>query len=160
MATIRHDLHVMSARPDTTAAIMHETGLSDETLRRFVEEFYARVRSDSILGPIFAARISDWAPHLARMSEFWSSVALMTGRYHGRPVEAHAGLPVEWAHFERWLDLFRRTAEESFRPEGAAHLIEKAERIAQSLHIAVGDARPTDVPSLRPVLRGGPANPE
>jgi hemoglobin len=61
----------------------------------------------------------------------------MTGRYHGRPVPAHVGLPVGWAHFERWLALFRETARETCTPEGAAHVIERAERIARSLHFAV-----------------------
>jgi len=73
---------------------------------------------------------------------------LMTGRYHGAPVPAHVGLPVEWNHFERWLALFRETAVEICPPEGAAHIIERAERIARSLHMAVQDAKPRTVPSV------------
>jgi truncated hemoglobin YjbI len=46
-----------------------------------VQRFYDRVRVDEVLGPIFATRIKDWEPHLERMWAFWSSVALMTGRY-------------------------------------------------------------------------------
>ena len=91
------------------------------------------MRADDLIGPIFAARIEDWGPHLERMTAFWSSVALMTGRYHGSPVVAHAGLPVSWAHFERWLALFGETAREICPPEGAAYLVERAENIARSL---------------------------
>jgi hemoglobin len=105
-----------------------------------VHRFYAKVRADAELGPIFASRIADWEPHLERMVAFWSSVALMTGRYHGRPVPAHLGLPVGWVHFERWLELFRETARVTCSPEGAAHVVERAERIARSLHFAVEDA--------------------
>ncbi|MGB8623601.1 MAG: group III truncated hemoglobin, partial [Paracoccaceae bacterium] len=95
-----------------------------------------------------------WAPHLERMCAFWSSVALMTGRYHGAPVAAHAGLPVTWAHFERWLALFGETAHEVCPPVGAAHVIERAERIARSLHIAAADAAQDGaVPTL--TERGG-----
>jgi hemoglobin len=65
----------------------------------------------------------------------------MTGRYHGRPVPAHARLPVDAAHFERWLALFRQTAHETCTPAGATHVIERAERIARSLHIAVRQAQ-------------------
>ncbi|RYH06446.1 group III truncated hemoglobin [Tropicimonas sp. IMCC6043] len=137
-----------------TAALMRETGLTDACLRQFVEDFYAQVRCDPVLGPIFAARLTEWEPHLARMTDFWSSVALMTGRYHGRPMEAHAQLPVDWSHFERWLTLFRQTATESFAPDGAAHLIARAERIARSLHIAVEDSRASAAPRLRPTDRG------
>ncbi|PPB79966.1 hemoglobin [Albidovulum inexpectatum] len=130
---------------------MAETGLSDEMLRRLVHAFYDKVRRDDVLGPIFEARISDWGPHLDRMVDFWSSVALMTGRYHGAPVPAHAGLPVEWRHFERWLGLFRETAQQICPPKGAGHLIERAERIARSLHIAVRNAQTEKgaVPLLR-----------
>ena len=113
------------------------------------------MRADDLIGPIFAARIEDWGPHLERMTAFWSSVALMTGRYHGSPVVAHAGLPVTWAHFERWLALFGETAREICPPEGAAYLVERAERIAQSLYIAIEDAAPGGPPSLfRPEVAG------
>lgn len=132
---------IVSARPEITAALAAETGLDDEILGRLVRRFYARVRADDMLGPIFAARIEDWEPHLERMTEFWSSVALMTGRYHGQPMPKHVGLPVEWAHFERWLALFRETARETCTAEGAAHVIERAERIARSLDMAIRNAR-------------------
>ena len=87
------------------------------------------------------------------MTAFWSSVALMTGRYHGSPVVAHAGLPVTWAHFERWLALFGQTARETCPPEGAAYLVERAENIARSLHMAVEDAVPGP-PRWRPARSG------
>ncbi|WP_112320301.1 group III truncated hemoglobin [Oceanibium sediminis] len=140
-----------SARPAMTAAIMAETGLDEDMLRDLVHAFYAKVRRDAVLGPIFTERIADWGPHLERMVAFWSSVALMTGRYHGRPVPAHTPLPVQAAHFERWLALFRETAREVCTPAGAAHVILRAERIATSLHIAVQDAQAA--PGAVPVLR-------
>ena len=129
-----------SARPEMTAALMARTGLDDEVLADLVHRFYDKVRSDAMLGPIFATRIVDWGPHLERMAAFWSSVALMTGRYHGAPVPKHAGLPVTPEHFERWLTLFRETAFQTCPPEGALHVIERAERIARSLQMAVEDA--------------------
>ena len=139
---------IASARPEMTAALMARTGLDEEALARLVRRFYARVRADDLLGPIFAARIDDWEPHLERMTAFWSSVALMTGRYHGQPVPAHVELPVTWTHFERWLALFRETARETCPPEGAAHVIERAERIARSLDMAIQSSRGSL--SLRP----------
>lgn len=146
---------IVSARPQVTAALMAQTGLDEDLLRQLVHRFYDKVRTDPLLGPIFAARIVDWTPHLERMVEFWSSVALMTGRYHGQPVPAHAPLPVAATHFNRWLDLFRATARELCTPAGAAHLIDRAERIARSLHMAVElnkaepGARPTFPPPLK-----------
>ena len=150
MTSLNAKPQIASARPEMTASIMAETGLDERVLRALVERFYDKVRRDAVLGPIFKARISDWAPHLDRMVAFWSSVALMTGGYHGKPVPAHARLPVERAHFERWLALFRETARESCTPAGAEHVIERAERIARSLNIAVEQARagPDAVPNL------------
>src|SRR6056297_1646629 len=132
---------IASARPRMTEAVMAETGLDEHVLRDLVHGFYGKVRRDPALGPIFEARIDDWGPHLERMVAFWSSVALMTGRYHGRPVPAHTPLPIGPAHFDRWLRLFRQTAQEVCTPEGAAHVIERAERIARSLRLEVQDAQ-------------------
>ena len=141
METVAPPRNPTSARPAVTAAVMAETGLDEGVLHQLVHRFYGRVRDDTMLGPIFAARITDWPPHLERMVTFWSLVALMTGQYHGRPVPAHTPLPIKAAHFDRWLALFRATAEETCTPAGAAHVIERAERIAQSLHIAVASAQ-------------------
>ena len=143
---------IRSARPALTAELMAATGLDEELLTALVHRFYDKVRADPLLGPVFDARIADWEPHLGRMVAFWSSVALMTRRYHGSPVAKHAHLPIGWEHFERWLALFRETARETCPPPGAAHVIERAERIARSLHMAAEDAataRQGVVPNLR-----------
>ncbi|MEY8843365.1 group III truncated hemoglobin [Cribrihabitans sp. XS_ASV171] len=68
------------------AQIEARTGLDDTVLRELVHAFYGKIPMDPVLGPIFAERITDWTPHLERMTTFWSSVALMTGRCHGAPV--------------------------------------------------------------------------
>lgn len=134
-------LRITSARPEATERLMAETGLDEARLGDLVHRFYARAQDDPLLGPVFAARIGDWNHHLGRMVDFWSSVALMTGRYHGQPVQAHATLPLDPAHFDRWLVLFREVARETCPPDGAALVIARAERIAQSLQIAAETAR-------------------
>ncbi len=139
-------------RTEIVSEIAARTGIDEAMIERLVRRFYEAVRADALLAPIFAAHIVEWEPHLQRMFAFWSSVALMTGRYHGTPVTAHAGLPVTWAHFELWLALFRATAVETCPPAGAAHVIARAERIARSLHMAVEDgarAAGQAVPALR-----------
>lgn len=147
---------ISSARPRMTATVMEQTALDEDVLHRLVDRFYGKVRADPMLGPIFEARVADWDRHLERMVDFWSSVALMTGRYHGQPVPAHVPLPVDASHFNHWLDLFRETAREVSTPAGAERLIERAERIARSLHIAVelGKAPPGAAPTFPPPLRG------
>jgi hemoglobin len=132
---------MQSARPQITADLMARTGLDDAILTRLVHGFYDKVRRDEMLGPIFAERITDWGPHLARMVAFWSSVALMTGRYHGAPMPKHLPLPVDQSHFDRWLELFRETASEVCTADGAAWVIDRAERIAFSIHANIEDFR-------------------
>jgi len=134
-----HSPEPASARPEMTAQLMAGTGFDEEILELLVHRFYGKIRSDELLGPIFEQRIEDWDTHLGQMVAFWSSVALMTGRYHGTPMPKHARLPISWTHFERWLELFRETAYEICRPKGAAHVIERAERIARSLYMGVED---------------------
>lgn len=109
--------------------------ITEELIRRLVEAFYARVRADDQLGPIFARAISgDWAPHLERMCAFWSSVMLTSGRYKGKPMVAHLSLKtIQRQHFDRWLLLFDRTARETCPPATAAAFAGRAERIAESL---------------------------
>jgi hypothetical protein len=80
-------------RADITAAIQAETGIDEAMIDTLVRNFYARIREDDILAPIFNARITDWEPHLQRMCAFWSSVALLSGRYHGQPMQKHLPLP-------------------------------------------------------------------
>ena len=59
-------------------------GIDEAYISRLVECFYARVRADAMLGPIFEREIGDrWEPHLARMKAFWASVALNAGGYSG-----------------------------------------------------------------------------
>lgn len=117
-----------------------ETGIDEAMIARLVDAFYDRVRVDPLIGPVFQARISDWGPHLEQMRLFWSSVALMSGVYHGRPMPKHLPLPVDARHFDRWLELFEATAAEVCPPAAAAHFIERARRIAESLELGVAGA--------------------
>jgi hemoglobin len=122
-------------REAITAALRAETGIDEAMIDRLVRGFYARVRDDALIGPIFNARITDWEPHLQRMCAFWSSVALMTGIYHGTPMQKHAPLPIDGRHFDRWLALFEEAARELCPPKAADHFIERARRIAESLEL-------------------------
>src|SRR3954471_15943411 len=128
-------------RQRITAEIMQQTGIDEAMIERLVHGFYAKVRADAVLGPIFDMRIKDWEPHLAQMCAFWSSVALMTGRYHGTPMAKHLPLPVDADHFDRWLALFEESAREVCPPAAATHFVELAQRIAASLELGIAGSR-------------------
>jgi hemoglobin len=124
-------------RARITAEIVERTGITEAMIERLVRGFYAKVRQDAVLGPIFEARIEHWEPHLEHMCAFWSSVALMSGRYHGSPMTKHLPLPIDASHFDRWLALFEETAGEVCPPVAAAHFVERARRIAESLELGI-----------------------
>jgi hemoglobin len=128
-------------RAAITAEIMERTGITETMIERLVRGFYAKVRSDALLAPIFEARISDWEPHLKQMCAFWSSVALMSGRYQGTPMVKHMRLPVDAGHFDRWLELFETAANEICPPKAAAHFVERAQRIAASLELGIASGQ-------------------
>jgi hemoglobin len=131
----------MTRRAAFAAEVRARTGIDEAMIQRLVHRFYDRVRADAVLGPIFAARIADWEPHLQRMCAFWSSVTLMTGRYHGRPMQAHAPLPIDATHFDRWLAIFTATAHDICPAPAAENFIEKARMIAESLQLCIATHR-------------------
>ena len=98
------------------------------------------MRKDPLLAPVFEFRISDWEPHLDNMFDFWSSLTLHTGRYHGQPMAKHMPLPVDARHFDRWLALFQETAREVCPPDAVERFIERARRVAESLELGVASA--------------------
>lgn len=112
--------------------------VSEALVERLVDVFYSRIREDAVLGPIFERRLAGrWDRHLAAMVEFWSSVVLLTGRYRGRPHEAHQPLGLTPEHFQRWLALFEVTVADLCAGPAAALFISRAHRIADSLQIGL-----------------------
>ena len=135
----------MVAAPPPESAVRVQ--VTEEGIRRLLGLFYGRVRRDPQLGPVFARAVgttdADWAPHLARLEDFWSSVMLRSGRYHGDPFSAHLRLPdLEPAMFDRWLALFGEACAEVFEPDLADAFRERAERIARSLRMGLFERPP------------------
>jgi hemoglobin len=107
---------------------------TDEEISVLVHSFYARVRKDPMLGPVFDARITDWEHHLAKMVDFWSSALRGTARYRGTPMPKHAALPgLKAEMFEHWLELFHETTRGLDNAALGARASHLAGRIAQSL---------------------------
>lgn len=146
-----------ASREAIVAGIVARTGIDEAMIERLVRAFYARARRDPLIGGIFESQVRDWEAHIARLCAFWSSVALMSGRYHGQPMAAHLPLPIDTPHFERWLEIFAATARDLCPPAAAAHFLDRAQRIAESLELAIavgkGEIRPRRV-------RPAPATPQ
>lgn len=117
-------------------------GVTEPMIETLVHAFYGRVREHETLGPIFNARVEDWPEHLSKLCDFWSSVTLMTGRFKGSPMAAHARAPeIEAGHFSVWLDLWRRTARDVCPPAAADLFIARAEMIGRSLQLGLSAYR-------------------
>jgi hemoglobin len=127
-------------------AFAEASPITEEMIHGLVHAFYAKVRRDPAIGPIFNRVIAaeEWPEHLQKMCDFWSSVMLMSGRFKGSPMQAHMRIDdLRPTHFARWLWLFEQTAGEVCPPEAAALFVEKSQMIGRSLqmglHLARGD---------------------
>jgi hemoglobin len=140
-----------SSRPAMRLGPGVEAGVTEAMIGEVVHAFYRQIRTDPALGPIFNRVIGDdWDAHLAKMCDFWSSVLLMTGRFKGAPMVAHARISeIRPTHFARGLHLFRQTAERLCAPPAAALFVAKSEMIAQSLQLGIAASR-GELPGPRP----------
>lgn len=138
MVPVMPDSASVAAKPLPEEPLIHPD-VDRAFIGALVRNFYGRVRRNERLGPIFARVIgADWEPHLEKMTEFWCSVILKTRSYDGRPVPAHLKLKeVREEDFAIWLGLFRETTEELCSPEVGSVFVERAERIARSLKLAM-----------------------
>lgn len=110
----------------------------DVSIEKLVRGFYAQVRDDEEIGPIFARRIDDWEPHLKRMMAFWTTILRGEAAYQygpkGPPPAIHRGIPeLRLEHFERWLALFRGVATSVFPTDAASFVIGRAEGMGRAL---------------------------
>lgn len=111
--------------------------MTETSIRDMVDTFYARVREDAVLSPVFERMLAGkWDMHMPRMYAFWTKVLLGTGEFQGNVFGKHMALEgIEKEHFVHWLALFKMTAIEVFGPDHADVVIEVAERIAASLQL-------------------------
>ena len=122
---------------------LKKLSITEDSLRMLVDEFYNRVRSDDLIGPVFNNVVTDWPAHLGKLQAFWSSVMLTSGRYKGQPLPVH----IKHAHqinrqsFERWLSIWHATTSEIMDEPSAAALQAKAAKIAESLSLGIEYSR-------------------
>lgn len=87
-----------------------------------VNTFYAKIRKDELLGPIFNSHIPNeaWPAHLSKLTDFWETNLLGVPKFKGNPSGAHIKVDknlnygVEQKHFGQWLQLWFQTIDELF----------------------------------------------
>lgn len=109
--------------------------------------FYARVRKDEMLGPIFNHIIQDWPEHLERLTDFWEMTLLLKKVYKGNPLKAHSEVDrrmdniVTMAHFGRWLQLWFSTIEEQFTGDNAEKAKHRARKMSTLMFLDIFNSR-------------------
>ena len=130
--------------------------ITAEEIDNVVTEFYARVREDKTLAPVFFQSIppepAAWTTHEAKIAAFWRNAILFERSYDGNPQRVHREREaVEPEHFAIWLDLFDEVLKEKLSPELAAGWSALAHRIGRGLKMGLVHSRMEEgaVPILR-----------
>lgn len=119
-----------------------------EDISFLIHTFYAKVREDEMLGPIFNSIIQDWPAHLERITSFWETSLLHKGSYRGNPGQVHREVDrqvnhsLEMEHFGRWLQLWHHTIDSHFQGTNAEIAKGRARNMATHLFLRIFEARP------------------
>jgi hemoglobin len=121
-----------------TNALPPRFDITADDIARVVASFYAAIRQHPGLGPVFAAHVTDWPEHEAKIAAFWRNAILLERSYDGNPMLAHreAG-NVKGPMFPVWLALFDSVLTQELRPDQAAAWSALAHRIGSSLRMGV-----------------------
>jgi hemoglobin len=117
-----------------------------QDVSKIVREFYAKVRADEELGPIFNSVITDWEEHLERLTTFWEMNLFGGKGYDGNPIAAHQHVddvagPIEPIHFGIWLNLWFETINANFEGEKASILLRRARKMQTVIMISIFEHR-------------------
>jgi hemoglobin len=127
---------------DQAAGSLYERLGGRAGLVKLLRHFYADVRQQQEIGPIFHAQIRDWPSHLEKIADFWSSVTSGPPRYSGPMPQKHFPLGLSEKHFEAWLDLWRRHCRIHLPSREAAEMILLAEALGERLQALIASASP------------------
>lgn len=108
-----------------------------------VKNFYAKVRKDDLLGPVFNPQVKDWPEHLERLTDFWETNLLFRRVYKGNPLKAHIGTDkrigqsITTNHFGRWLELWFETINQHFYGEHADRAKNRARKMSTHMFMKI-----------------------
>lgn len=136
-----------------TPARPSKAGITRRDIRDVVARFYATVRADPVLGPVFEQHIGTeeavWQHHLTKIEGFWANVMLHARTYNGNPMQVHMGVPQADADtFRRWLEIFDETVFATLPANKAQTFSTLAHRIGRSLQLGLERVRDHGPPSL------------
>jgi hemoglobin len=121
-----------------------------DDIKILVNHFYAKIRADEMLGPVFNLHIkeNEWAGHLEKLTDFWETNLFGISKFKGSPTQKHASVDqsmnykMDQLHFARWLQLWFQTIDELYEGEYADRAKNAARKMATGQYIAVWQQRP------------------
>lgn len=99
---------------------LYEWAGGADAFHRLTDVFYARVREDDVLGPVFARMDPEHPRHVATwLAEVFGGPADYTERHGGYPrmLSRHLGLAITEQQRRRWIELIQDAADEAGLPE-------------------------------------------
>lgn len=118
-------------------------------VKLLVDDFYDKVRANSLIGPIFNEKIGEnWKVHLEKMYGFWQTLLLDTPAYSGSPFLKHANLPIQKEHFDTWMRLFEETVDHHFTGAKADEAKWRAARMSEMFQYKLAYYRNNDAKPL------------
>ncbi|WP_323037429.1 group III truncated hemoglobin [Pararhodobacter sp.] len=123
--------------------------ITAEQIDTVVADFYANIRVHPTLGPVFAAHVTDWPEHEAKIARFWRNAILFERSYNGNPMAAHhAAGNVRPGMFEPWLALFDTVLRRNLPAQTAASWSALVHRIGFALRSGLVDSSTKGPPRL------------
>ena len=115
-----------------------------------IDTFYAKIRKDDFIGPIFLSAIptEEWPDHLEKLTDFWETNLFFAKNYKGNPMKVHQQLDaknnytISQKHFGKWLELWFTTIDELFVGEKAQKAKNNARNISFMLFLKMFEKRP------------------
>lgn len=108
-----------------------------------VRTFYAKIRKDEMLGPIFNGIIRDWESHFSLLTDFWETQLFLNRKYSGNPVLVHQEVDDKMnhsltpEHFGYWINLWFSTIDELFEGENAWIAKNRAQKMSTMLYMQI-----------------------
>jgi len=111
-------------------------------LLRLLNHFYADVRQNHLLAPIFEAQIDNWLEHIENIADFWTRITGGPAVYAGSMPARHIPLGLREQHFQAWLGLWDFNCRLWLAPDCAEELSALARQIGERLRSFCGLAQP------------------
>jgi len=119
-----------------------------EDVSKLIHTFYADVREDELLGPIFNSMIKDWDKHLDLLTDFWETNLFFVKKYAGNPLAAHVRADkfhnhtINEFHFGIWLNLWFKNIDSLFEGENAQLAKNRARNMSTFMNMEIFKHKP------------------